>query len=168
MYAGSAPPPAPYSQPRAADGPGFVGIALAVIGAVLGVIAFTAVDWFESGPSHFSDVHDAVNQLDKQGFATGIGKVYFGWLAWVLLAVAVIFAIVANLPTPASGAMRTLGALVGLAGIGLTLWAVEFAHGPAYTQFLKHSRIGFYLTLAAFLLTTIGSLIGPARRTRVA
>jgi len=164
MHGGDAPPPAPYTQPRARMGVGVAGLALAIAGGVLGVIAFTAVDWFKGDrPSHFHDVHNVLKALHAQHLDTAISKLYFDWLGWAVLAAAVIIAILANLPSPASAGLRVLGALIGLAGIGLTFWAIEFAHGVAYSEFLKHARLGFYLTLGAFLLTTIASLLGPRK-----
>lgn len=158
--------PAPYTQPTERRGLGLSGLILTALGAIACVIAFTAVDWYKGGKSHFSDVSNVVDQADKVGFATGAAKVYFSWLAWVLLAAAVILAIIANLPTPVSGAFRALGALVGLAAIGMTFWAVQFLHHQgAYSEYIKNARVGFYLTLAGFLLITIGALIGPRRTT---
>jgi hypothetical protein len=157
--------PAPYTQRPVSRGVGVSGLILTALGAIGCVIAFTAVDWYKGGRSHFSDVSNVVDQADKIGFATGAAKVYFSWLAWVLLAVAVILAIIANLPTPASGAFRALGALVAAAGIGMTFWAVQFLHHRgAYSEYIKNARVGFYLTLAGFLLIGIGALIGPRRK----
>jgi len=162
MHGGA--PPAPYSQPRARLGVGVAGLVFAVAGAVLGVIACTALDWYKGSPaSHFSDIHDALKVLHANGADTGIGYVYFQWLAWALLAAAVILAILACLPSPASAGLRVLGALVSLAGIGITFWAIDIAHGIAYTTFLKDARVGFYFMLAAFLFTFIGSLAGPRK-----
>jgi hypothetical protein len=147
------------------SGVGVVGIVLALAGAALGIISLTAVRWFSDvGPGNsgkFPNIHNLIKLLHTD--ATGIGKAYFNWLAWTLVIAAAALALLANLPTPASSGLRMLGALVGLAGIGLTFWGIDFAHGESYSQFLKHARIGFYLMLGAFLLTTIGSLIGPRR-----
>lgn len=164
MYGGGGAPPAPYTQPRARFGVGVVGTVLAIVGAALGIIALTALDWYKgSPPSHFTDINDAVKVLHANGLDTGIGYVYFRWLAWVLLAAAVVVAVLANLPSPASAGLRVLGALLGLAGIGITFWAIDIAHGFAYTTFLKDARVGFYFMLAAFLLTFLASLIGPRK-----
>jgi hypothetical protein len=166
-YGGYGPPPG-QAPTGAAGGPtfGVVGALLAFVGAALGIVAFTAVNWFDGrGNSHLGDVHDVVNRAHRFGLDTGIAKLYYSWLAWVLLGLAVVVAVLANIPGPASGALRGLGVLVGLAGIGVTFWAVQFAHGQAYTEFLKHARVGFYLTLGAFLLTAIGAAVGPRRST---
>ena len=157
-------PPAAYVQPRARRGVGVVGIVLAVAGGVAGVIAFTSLDWFK-GPrqSHFSDVHDWVHVAHVLHIDPAVSYMYFNWLGWVLLAAAVALALLANLPSPASAGLRVSGALAGLAGIGLTVWAIDYAHHAAYSEFLKSARLGFYVTLGAFLLTFIASLLGPRR-----
>jgi hypothetical protein len=157
--------PAPYRSGTVGLKFGIVGTVLAVVGAVACVVAFTALKWFhEGGGQKFSDLHTFT---DNSPFSTGIGTVYFGWLGWVLLAVGLVTAILANLPTSASMAMRPLAILVNLAGIGLTFWAVDIAHGPAYTFFLKRADEGFYVTLGGFALMAIGSMIGPTHETRV-
>lgn len=170
---GYPPPPARTSAypvvNESHQGFGVVGAIFAVVGAILGVVALTAVNWFTqtgSDPrSHFGDVHRLLNEAGP--FATGVSKLYFAWLAWALLAAAFVFAILAVLPTPASGPLRALGAIAALAGIGVTFWAGKLltTSSPSYTEYLKHARLGFYFILGAFLLIGIGALIGPGRTT---
>jgi hypothetical protein len=167
QYGGYVPPaPSPYvGGGSSGESFGVVGAVLAVAGAVAGVISFTAVEWFHEIPAKFSRMHDILDQApDSQ--VTGIAKAYFGWLAWVLLAVAVIAALAANIPSSMSPVMRPIGALVGLAGIGVTFWAIKFGTSDKYTEYLKHADAGFYVALGAFALTAIGSLIGPRRVVR--
>ena len=165
QYGGGYAPPATsgYSTRPPGPGLGIVGIVLAVLGAAAGVVALTALKWFSTlGRAHFNDIHKLTNSLGSE--ANGFGKAYFGWLAWVLLAVAVVLAIAANLPTPASSALRAVGAVVGLAGIGLSFLGIKFANNTSYSQFIKHANVGFYVLLGAFLLTTIASLVPANRR----
>jgi hypothetical protein len=163
---GGYPPPATgyAGGPAPAPAVGYVGVVLAVLGAAAGIISLTALKWYSTlGRAHFSDVHKLIKGLGSE--ANGFGKAYFGWLAWVLLAVAVVVAILANLPTPARSALRALGALISLAGIGLTFLGIKFANNTRYSQFIKHANIGFYVLLGAFALTLIGSIIpAPQRR----
>jgi hypothetical protein len=157
--------PAPYRTDTVDRGFGIVGMVLAVLGAIACVISFTALTWFEEAdPGKFSDISDIVTK-DHVG-ATGMATVYFGWLAWVLLAAALILAILANLPNAGSAALRPLGVLVALAGVGATFWAIDAYHGPAYTQFLKTADEGFYVAVGGFLLIAIGAMVGPTRRVR--
>jgi hypothetical protein len=142
---------------------GVVGATFAGIGAVLLIIAFTAVDWLgNGGPSTFGDLHDALSP--KPPGAAGLAATYFSWLAWVLLIVVVLVAIAATLPTPASGPLRALGAIIAAAAIALTFFAIQLSSGVAYSSFIKHASIGFYLAIAGFLLAGIGALAGPSNR----
>lgn len=176
---------------------GVVGLVLAVIGAALLVVSFTAVNWFRSssdstfgGSTKFGEVHKHLGTIkaESQGLADGtwIAKAYFGWLGWVLLAAVVVLAILGNLPARGiSGLGRGLGLLVGLAGIGLTFWAIKLlslsssliAQVPSseraqledinsYSFYWHHVSIGFWLAVAGFAVAGIGAVLGP-RRARV-
>ncbi|MEO9138114.1 MAG: hypothetical protein ABI345_03520 [Jatrophihabitans sp.] len=166
---GYGPPQGGYT-PAASGGRSFgvVGTILAVLGAVAGVVAFTATNWFRGGgQSHFSDVHDALDRAPG-GAASTISALYFGWLAWVLLGAGLLAAIVANLPSPASGAMRAIGIIIGLAGIVLTFLATKLTSENTtrglfdYIKEAGHAP-SLYLAVGAFLLILIGSAIGPRR-----
>jgi len=172
-------PGSPYAgRPPGGQSFGVVGAVLAVVAAVAGILAFTATNWFSGGGnSKFGDVHDVLTQLDKIDAANGISVLYFSWLAWVLLAVGVIAALVANLPSSASGPLRALGVVVGVAGIVITLLAIKIvskgsaggqvSNAPAgYGDYLKEAAKApsLYLSLGAFLLVAIGAAIGPRRR----
>jgi len=170
QFAGYGPPTGSYTAPPAAKAePGIVGIVLAVLGAVAGVIAFTATNWYQQtiGDSKFSDVHDIVKQGGDR--AAVVAKAYFGWLAWVLLAVAVVAAIIACLPSPAAPALRVVGALVAVAGIVLTILALKInKHGsPSFSEWFKHAAKApsLYLVLGGFVLIGVGALMGPRRNT---
>ncbi|MCU1656210.1 MAG: hypothetical protein JWO57_866 [Pseudonocardiales bacterium] len=181
---GSSPQP-PGSSPRPEMGPvttqfarldpgpsqrfGVAGSALAVIGAALLIVSFTAVNWFTKGTlgrSHFSDVHQVLNI--QSAFAAGLAKAYFGWLAWVLLAVTVVIALLANAPSPFATALRVIGALAAAASIALTFLAINLLKSgvpgaPSYSEYIKHARVGFWMAIAGFLLVGVGALIGPRR-----
>jgi hypothetical protein len=179
-YGYGSPAATPYTGAPAAQAPvGIPGVVAAVVAAVLGVLAFTVLNWFDSGSdhSHFSDVRDVLKLLHTVGADHGTAYLYFNWLAWVLLAVAVVAAIAANLATPLATPLKIFAALVGLAGIAVTFIAIDLVgtvpagadtgDAPSsYTDYLKHSRIAFYFAVAAFLLTTIAALIAPRRDTR--
>jgi hypothetical protein len=179
----------PYAGARTGRAFGVPGAALVVIGAILGVLAFTVLGWFRnkvgdvgsSSKSTFSKVHDALDNAQNQAkelhvskyLHFGISPTYFSWLAWVLLAAAVVLGLLA-VSSAGTGAVRGLAVLVGLAGAGLTIWAldlVEFDRGlpgepsnlPGFTDYIKHSGFGAWAAVAAFLLITIGAAIGPRR-----
>jgi hypothetical protein len=142
---------------------GVVGATFAGIGAVLLIISFTAVDWFSNGgPSHFGDIKDLIDGNSRG--ATGVADTFFSWLGWVLLIVVVIVAIAATLPSPASGPLQALGAVLAAAAIALTFFAIQIFDGTPYSSYIKHASVGFYLALAGFLLAGIGALCGPSNR----
>jgi hypothetical protein len=150
---------------------GLIGALVALIGAAALIVSFTAVNWFSfpgtNGDSHFGDVHTVLNAADSSGLAAEPANAYFSWLAWVLLIVAVLVALLAV--TPAIGtAFRVIGPIVALGAIVLTFLAVKLFSGSnsdtgfnGYGDYLKHTSIGFYLALAGFLLAGIGAVVGP-------
>jgi hypothetical protein len=149
---------------------GVVGGSLAVVGAVLAVIAFLAVNWFDDGGrSHFSDTHRAVQALDDAGAANGLAVAFFGWLAWVSLIIVLVVALLANVPNPLVGALRGIGFVLGLGGAALTFASIKLSSGTlqgdttTYGDYLKHAGTGFWLTVAGFVVMGIGALIGPRR-----
>jgi hypothetical protein len=189
-----------YGNAPARSALGIPGLVLAVIGAALVVIAFTALKWLRKGSSGsffedtkdttFSKIHDGFDKLDKEIASSGlskykgdlhegVGPTYFGWLAWVLLAVTVVLAVLAVVPNPAAKLGRILGPIVALVAIGLTFWAIDLVRfsgqlkrlleqngqkAPSYGDFLKHANIGFWFTVGGFLLLGIGALLGTRRR----
>ena len=143
---------------------GFVGAAIALVGVVLGVISFTALDWISQAgqTATFGDLKDIINASGSLGQSLpGDTEIYFKWLAWVLLVVSFVVALLACLPTPANAALRGLGLLLGLAGIGLTIWAIKGS--DPWGDVFKDKGIGLWLALAAFLLIGIGAVVGPQR-----
>lgn len=144
---------------------GVAGATLAGVGAVLLVLSFTALQWFSKfgvGTGTFGDVHDALGA--GAGQAAGLADAYFSWLAWTLGVVAVVVAILANLPSAAAGPLRALGAVLAAAAIAVTFFALRLGDSAAYSDYLKHARIGFYFALLGFLLVGIGALVGPKSR----
>jgi hypothetical protein len=144
---------------------GVVGATFAGVGLVLLIISFTALAWFSSSVlpnSHVSDLHSLVNAHPSS--AAGVASAYFSWLGWVLVVAGGAIAIAATLPSPVSGPLRALGAVLAAAAIALTFFAIQLEDGVAYSEFIKHASIGFYFAVGGFLLVGIGALCGPARR----
>jgi hypothetical protein len=154
--------PNPYGRSPVTYEFGVVGTVTAAVGAILVVIAFTAVDWVKNSPSHFGDIHDALDS--KGGDAGGLAKAYFGWLGWLLLVVTVVLCIAACSPSPAAQALRAIGAIAAAISIAITFFAIRFGDFGPFTDYLKDARIGYYMTMLGFLLAGIGALIGPRRR----
>lgn len=139
-----------------------------------------------SSSSKFHNVHDLLTQLKNEIDAHpgasklihfGIAPVYFGWLGYVLIIAAVVLALISALPTGGAVMLfKVLTAIVSLAGIGLTLWAIDLFSLDAaaqsqvtggtptsYGQFLKHTSFGAWAMGLAFLLCLIAALIPPKR-----
>ncbi len=134
---------------------------LALLGGVVLVVSFTALTWFSAFPNSgtFSAIHKVVGHSGSAGFASA----YFGWLAWVFLIVVVVAGVLSSVPSPALRVFRIIGVVVGFAAAGLTFLAIKISasSSPAYSEYLKHARIGFYFAVAGFLLAGIGAAIGP-------
>jgi hypothetical protein len=154
---------------------GIVGLAVAAVGAILLIIGVTALAWYKiAGHSgKFSDLHGDVKDAPGS-VGLGLAKAYFGWLAWVLLALVIITAVLASLPIGSSGLVfRIVAPVLGVAGLVLTLLAANnywdkledqfHAAGISDVGIFKHSQIGLYLTLAGFLIAGVAGVFGPRR-----
>ncbi|MEO9138115.1 MAG: hypothetical protein ABI345_03525 [Jatrophihabitans sp.] len=140
---------------------GIVGMVLGLLGGVLLIVCFTALDWFSvsaRGTSYdltFSDISD--------GNPTGFATAYFGWFAWTFFVVAVVAAVASSFPSPALRALRVVGVVTAFAAAGLSFLAVQVTEGRGYVDWLKDARIGFYLAVIGFILVGIGAAIGPRK-----
>jgi hypothetical protein len=179
--------------------PNVAGLILAAIAAVLGILSLFVLGWYRdnfgsvsggassSSQSKFSKLHDMLSGLQSQVDAHptvgkylhfGISPTYFGWLGYLLIAAAVVLAIISCLPTGGAVMLfKILTAIVSLAGIGLTLWAIDLirvdkqfvaqfgsgGNAPSYGDYLKHTSFGAWAMLLAFLLCLIAALIPPKR-----
>jgi hypothetical protein len=129
---------------------------IAVIGAVLLVVSYAALDWAHPGNDKFSTLHHYASQPGAPGYP----HAFFGWLGWVLLVVAVVLALAANAPTAAHGFLRGIGFVVGVGAAIATFLALKT--GSTFSAVFHHGGIGFWLAIVAFLITGIGALVGPA------
>jgi uncharacterized membrane protein len=156
-----------YSQPRQTFG--IVGLIVAVVGAAVLISGFF-LSWYKVAGQEikFSDIHKDLNAAGS--VAPALPKAYFGWLAWVLLALVIITAVLANLPIGSSALIfRIVAPIVGLAGVLLTLLALNSYFdkakdvGATDVGIFKHSAIGLYLTLAGFVIAGVAGVFGPRR-----
>jgi hypothetical protein len=178
--------------------PNVGGLVFGVIAAVLGILSLFVLGWFRdnfnsvsggansSSGSKFSKIHDALTQLQHvidsnpsagKLISLGVAPIYFSWLGYLLIGAAVVLAIIAALPTGGAVMLfKVLTAIVSLAGIGLTLWAIDlFSLAPAaranttgsvpngYGDWIKHTSFGAWAMGLAFLLCLIAALIPPKR-----
>jgi hypothetical protein len=114
----------------------------------------------------------------RDGIHLGIGPYYFGWLGCALVGAAVVLAIVAAAPPSAvTAGARLLGAVISVAGIAATLYAVDLIRvdsnvvirgakrPPGFLDYLGATGAGTWSMLAAFALTLVAVTL-PARRER--
>jgi hypothetical protein len=150
---------------------GVVGSVLVLLGGILLVVANTALTWLSGDDGSggtlslkFSDIHKVFNVAGADGSQPA--RAYFGWLAWVLLVAVVLIGLLANAPMGLSALLRPLGLVLGLAGAGLTFWALKFDSSVSIGDELKHTSVGFWIAVAGFVLAGVGALLGP-RHVRV-
>ena len=143
---------------------GVPGVALMVAGAVMVLVSFTSAAWYAGtrsvdsvGPRTFGSLHT----LTQYPGTPAVAHAYFSWLAWVLLILAIVFALGANLPTAHANPLRILGALIGMVGAGATYLAIEQPHQGTSGSAFDNAAAGIWLALAGFLLAGAGAAIGP-------
>ncbi len=148
---------------------GILSAVLTAAGALLIVLAFTVFDWFK-GPSSTTRLSDLHRILSHAGtLSEGLSKGYFSWLGWALLAVAVLTALIAATPT-VGATFRFIGPVVAAGAIVMTFVGIHLfkssvvnGTGVSYSTYLNNARVGFYLTLAGFVLVGVGAALGPRK-----
>ena len=143
---------------------GVVGLVISIIGAALVVISFTALDWLSGDDGFggtdkvtFRNLHDLVGSD-----APALPRLYFNWLAYALLAVVLVLAVLGNLPTGSHALWRILGGVGGIAGVIITFFAL-YNGGTTLADLYKYGSAGFWLAMAGFFVLAIGALVGPRR-----
>lgn len=171
---------------RAPRRPNVTALLLAGVGVALVALAYTVLDWFRaetdgsfpvSGSSHFGDVLSLVTHAEEQtrGIvgAAPVARVYFSWFAWVLFAVVVACTALACLPNRFSTVAGLVGIVLAAAAIGLTFSALQLievrddAYAPFglnYGDYFGHAQLGFWFTVAGYLLLGAAALVGPPRK----
>jgi hypothetical protein len=150
---------------------GVPGVALVVVGAVLVVVAFRFLEWYDVPGSAadrqaritFGALHTSADGLSGAGAASA----YFDWLAWLLVIAVVVVGIVAALPLRYADGLRVAGFLLGLLGLAATYFAIAQLHnaqvsaGAAKHSVLYNSTWGLWVTFGGYLLAAIGAGLGP-------
>jgi hypothetical protein len=169
-------PPAEFSEPggrepaAVAATPGRptvrvgFGALVASAGLITVLVAFTMLAWFDKASSKFPEI--ATRLSDRSRYYNGWAQAYFGWLAWVLVALGFLVAFTANATLRRTRWFRVLGVVVAAVAIGITFRALNlFINSvPTYSDYLSHARAGFYTTLAGFFLIGVGAAMGRPRR----
>ncbi|WP_460605698.1 hypothetical protein [Jatrophihabitans fulvus] len=167
----------PYAQPVAQPGYrhenpfgtegnerfGIAGMVCALLGAVLLIVCFTALDWFAvEVPGSFGG-NITFGDISGSEGTTGFATAYFNWFAWTFMVIGTACAVGSSFPSPALRALRVVGVVTSFAAAGLSFLAVQVNDARSYTVWLGNARIGFYLAVAGFVLIGVGAAIGPRK-----
>jgi hypothetical protein len=139
------------------------GAALAVVGLIAVLVAFTMLAWYDRASAKFPEIDTRLSGSSR--YYNGWAQTYFGWLAWVLAAVVFLVAFLASATRRRTAWFRFAGAVLALVAIGLTFRALNlFINSvPTYADYLRHARSGFYTALAGFFLMGLGAALGKPR-----
>jgi hypothetical protein len=145
-------------------------VALVLAGAVLVLVSFRFLDWYEvphradsTGDITFGTLHSNADQLSGVGAATA----YFDWLAWLLLILLIGVGIAANLNAPMTDALRVAGFLLGLLGAAATYFAIAQLHnaqvaaGAEKHSVFYNSSWGMWAAFTGYLAAAAGAALGP-------
>lgn len=147
------------------------GVVLVLAGAVLVLVAFGLVDWYDVPAHNAADATDditfgALHSTATQLGGTGLASAYFGWLAWLLLIGLILTGVAANLPFGATDPFRVAGFLFGVLGGTATYFAVAQLHnaqvsaGAEKHSVFYNSTWGLWAALSGFLIGAVGAVLG--------
>lgn len=145
------------------------GLATTALGAVLVLLSFTVLDWYDAhalgARLTFGALRADLGALRRPGYS----QQYFDWLVWLVLVVAVALAVLASRPSR-SRRLQVAAAAFGVAASAATylaLWSFfAFARNSGATGVgvFHHAAIGVYLVLAGFLLIGAGAFVPSVER----
>ena len=142
-------------------GPGLTGIVVASSGAALAVLGLF-LSWYSVGTVHIG-LKDLVRGAESPT-APGFTHLYFSWALWVVLAVAILTGIAANVAGSSIALLAGGGAVLAVASTAMTYGALNAAEKTGSA--LDHSAIGLWLVLLGPLVLAAGALAAFARPAR--
>ncbi|PZS25883.1 MAG: hypothetical protein DLM58_21620 [Pseudonocardiales bacterium] len=137
---------------------GIVGAVVTVLGA-LTALAGTALHWYSVGGIDI-DLHD-IEQATSPSGAKALPHTYFGWLLWVLLALTIVAALLANVPGPLSTTLRVLSPLLGVLSVILLL--ASLGQLQRDRSVFDDATVGLWAIVIGFIVTGFGGVFGPRR-----
>jgi hypothetical protein len=139
-----------------------VGAAIIGVGLMLLILALTTLDWYRNvsqfgytGSSTFGTIRAATRGYTSDG-AHGLALAYFHWLAYALVALTVLTALIAKLTGSRILVLIAGNVLVALAGTILT--AVAFIAGGPASALFTHGGPGFWCAFVGFLVVAVGTV----------
>jgi amino acid transporter len=145
-------PPVPFNIPA---------LILVAGGTVLQMVAVADSVWVTSPRGRLA--FSGMREWAKPGYA----QVYFSWLALVLVAVTAVFGVVACLHWRGARVFRYLGALLGVAGILLTVGAVlllAYQSDNETFHLARNYSAGVYIALLGLFASALGAAGGTGHR----
>lgn len=136
-------------------------LTLVLGGVILQLVALVNAYWLDS-PSGRLGFHGLAGWAEP-----GFAHAFVSWIAWLLLAVTLVFGVAACIRWPGAGVFRYLGALIGVAGAFLAVAAVlVIAYQTDDNSFhvARNYAIGPYLEVLGLLTTALGTAAGTGRR----
>jgi hypothetical protein len=136
-------------------------LVLVVGGVIVQLIALVDASWIDSPSGRLS--FRGMHEWSQPGYA----QAFFSWIAWLLLAVTLVFGVAACIRWRAAGIFRYLGAIIGVAGAVMTVAAVLLLAYQATDDAFKVARNyapGVYLAVLGLLATALGTAAGTGRR----
>lgn len=166
-----------------------IGAAVVALGAIAVLLGLTVLPWyrvpnspdfyarfFHTANPNFFDVRNGISDFKHLVEADGISKYvsfgvagsYFSWLAWVVLLLAVGFAVLSVSPFGAyHWSSRWAAAVAAFAGGAITITALDLvtfagnppanARPPSYGDFVGQSSLAPWVVVAGYTLILAGS-----------
>ncbi len=147
-----------------------LGLGIAGLAAVLLIIAFTGLSWYDLPGQSLSaaGLHDRASRVGASFAAT-----FFGGVDWLLIVGAVAAAVLGNLPTGrAAPWLRRAVVLIGAFSILLTvaalgeLWDKARQLGESNVGVWQHTDTGLGLALLGFALAGVAGTVRRRQRSR--
>ncbi len=143
-----------------------------LLGALLVLASFRLLDWYgitttadAASDTSFPALRNSVDQFGGARAAT----IYFDWLSYTVLIVAIIVGVLANLEWRFTELMRIVGFVVGATGVGATYYALlQYSDAQADAGAAQHNPLfngswGLAAVLLGFALLALGAFLGPRR-----
>ena len=150
-------------------------LGLVVLGVGLLIVSFTDAAWLRfpiqmpgSRPTTaqltFADIHNPRARLPLH---PALMTAYFSWLAWALLAVAVLAALLGYGPLRRVLVVRVAALVTALFGLAVTMKVIselQLTSRTGWRQFAHVSSTGVWFAVSGFALVSLGALVALGRR----
>jgi hypothetical protein len=145
-------PPVPFNIPA---------LVLVAAGAALQMVAIASSIWLSTPAGRLA--FSGMREWAQPGFA----HAFFSWFALTLVAVTTVFGVLACLHWRWAPVFRYLGALLGVAGVFLTVGAVLLLAYQSHNETFHLARnysVGPYLALLGLFVGALGAAGGTGHR----